>query len=76
MPLYPLGKSKPLPGRLTSVPSLEERFAVLVEIFNTMTIMKPVQTVDGTTVLKRRPNPKGILDVITRLAIKLKKSLD
>jgi ubiquinol-cytochrome c reductase cytochrome b subunit len=77
MPLYTRWeKSKPVPGHLTKLPSFEERIPVLVETFNSMTIMKPVQTSDGTTVLKRRPNPKGILAVITRLAKNLKQSLD
>lgn len=77
MPLYTRWeKSKPLPSRVTDQPSLEDRIPALIETYHEMTVEKPVTQEDGTTVMKRRPNPAGILNVITRLAIKLKKSLD
>jgi len=76
MPLYTRWeKSKPLPSRLTDQPSLEDRIPALIETFEEMTVIKPVETQNGP-VLKRRPNPTGILKVITRLAKNLKKSLD
>jgi ubiquinol-cytochrome c reductase cytochrome b subunit len=77
MPLYTRWeKSKPLPTRLTDQPSLEDRVPALIETYHEMTVLKPLTKEDGTTVMKRRPNLAGILNVITRLAIKLKKSLD
>ncbi|MGJ0490448.1 cytochrome b [Methylobacter sp.] len=77
MPLYTRWeKSKPLPTRLTDQPSLEDRIPALMETYHEMTLLKPLTKEDGTTVMKRRPNLAGILNVITRLAIKLKKSLD
>lgn len=77
MPLYTRWeKSKPLPSRVTDQPSLEDRIPALIETYHEMTVEKPVTQEDGTTFMKRRPNPAGILNVITRLAIKLKKSLD
>jgi ubiquinol-cytochrome c reductase cytochrome b subunit len=77
MPLYTRWeKAKPLPSRVTDQPSLEDRIPALIETYHEMTVQKPVTQEDGTTVMKRRPNPAGILNVITRLAIKLKKSLD
>jgi ubiquinol-cytochrome c reductase cytochrome b subunit len=77
MPLYTRWeKSKPLPTRLTDQPSLEDRIPALIETYHEMTLLKPLTKEDGTTVMKRRPNLAGILNVITRLAIKLKKSLD
>ncbi|WP_027160138.1 cytochrome b [Methylobacter luteus] len=77
MPLYTRWeKSKPLPTRLTDQPSLEDRVPALIETYHEMTLLKPLTKEDGTAVMKRRPNLAGILNVITRLAIKLKKSLD
>lgn len=77
MPLYTRWeKSKPLPTRVTNQPSLEDHIPALIETYHEMTVQKPVTKEDGTTVMKRRPNLAGILNVITRLAIKLKKSLD
>jgi ubiquinol-cytochrome c reductase cytochrome b subunit len=77
MPLYTRWeKSKPLPSRVTDQPGLEDRIPALIETYHEMTVQKPVTQENGTTVMKRRPNPAGILNVITRLAIKLKKSLD
>jgi len=76
MPLYTRWeKAKQLPSRLTDQPSLEDRIPALIETFEEMTVVKPVETQNGT-VLKRRPNPAGILNVITRFAKNLKKSLD
>jgi ubiquinol-cytochrome c reductase cytochrome b subunit len=77
MPLYTRWeKAKPLPSRVTDQPSLEDRLPALLATYQEMTVEKPVSREDGTTVMKRRPHPAGILNVITRLAIKLKKSLD
>ena len=76
MPLYTRWeKSKELPSRLTDQPSLEDRIPALIETFEEITVIKPIETQNGT-VLKRRPNPSGILKVITRFAKNLIKSLD
>ncbi|MDD5580837.1 MAG: cytochrome bc complex cytochrome b subunit [Methylobacter sp.] len=82
MPIYTRWeKSKPLPERLTDQPALEERISDLREVFEEITVLKPGTVQNGTSflgsnVLMRRPNPKGILNVIIRLAKKLKESLD
>ncbi|WP_411727941.1 cytochrome b [Methyloglobulus sp.] len=83
MPIYTrLEKPKPLPTRVTDQPTLEDRIPALVEAFDEMTVLKPVTNPDdkksfyGSTVLRRRPNPQGILNVIIRVAKKLKASLD
>ncbi len=58
MPLYTRWeKSKPLPTRLTDQPSLEDRIPALMETYHEMTLLKPLTKEDGTTVMKRRPNP-------------------
>ncbi len=83
MPIYSRWeKSKPLPTRLTEQPTLEDRLPALKEAFDEMTVLKPgtnasdMKSFYGSTLLRRRPNPKGILRVMARMAKKLKASLD
>jgi ubiquinol-cytochrome c reductase cytochrome b subunit len=83
MPIYSRWeKSKPLPTRVTDQPALEDRIPALLEAFDEMTVLNPITNPDdvksiwGSTLLRRRPNPRGILNVIIRVAKKLKASLD
>ncbi|CAA9891877.1 Cytochrome b [Candidatus Methylobacter favarea] len=84
MPIYTRWeKPKPLPARLTVPPDLEQRISALREIVEEITVLKPVtapqnsaSSFNSSPVLRRRPNPRGILNVIIRLAKKLKESLD
>ena len=77
MPLYTRWeKTKPVPKSLTHQPSLEEHIPALIETFNEVTIKEPITTKSGTVILSRKPNPQGIVNVLTRLAKKLKESLD
>jgi ubiquinol-cytochrome c reductase cytochrome b subunit len=77
MPLYTRWeKTRPVPDRVTDQPMLEDHIPDLIKTFNEFTVMKPITAPDGTIALKRRPNPPGMLNVITRLAKKLKESLD
>lgn len=89
MPLYTRWeKTKPVPERLTVPPSLEDQLpAVLRETFEEITELKPVETQHAadddtnhpafrSTSFSRRPNPEGIRNVATRVAKKLKESLD
>lgn len=76
MPLYTRWeKTKPLPEHLTHQPSLEEQLPVLLETFDEITHVVPVQTETGT-VTKRKLNPEGLARVLGRLAINLKKKFD
>jgi ubiquinol-cytochrome c reductase cytochrome b subunit len=83
MPIYTRWeKTQPVPARVTDQPGFEERISALREIFEEITVLEPVTTQNGTsssngsTMLRRRLSPKGILNVIIRLAKKLKESLD
>jgi ubiquinol-cytochrome c reductase cytochrome b subunit len=77
MPIYTRWeKSKPLPERTTEVPTLEDRIPELIEVFNEVTALKPITTPEGETVMKRRPHKAGIINVLTRIARKIKESLD
>ncbi len=83
MPIYSRWeKSKPLPTRVTDQPTMEDRIPALKEIFEEMTVLKPAtdpadtKSYYGSTLLRRRPNPQGILKVMIRVAKKLKASLD
>ncbi|MFI3121754.1 MAG: cytochrome bc complex cytochrome b subunit [Methylococcaceae bacterium] len=77
MPLYTRWeKSKPLPTRVTHTPTLEERIPVFIATFKEMTVSQPIKTKNGTTLLSRRPDLTGIINVTIRLAKKLKDSLD
>ncbi|MEQ1528480.1 MAG: cytochrome bc complex cytochrome b subunit [Methylococcales bacterium] len=77
MPIYTRWeKTKPLPSHITHQASFEEHIPALLETFDEMTIAKPITTKSGAVILSRRPNSKGILNVIIRLAKKLKESLD
>ena len=86
MPIYTRWeKTKPVPKSLTEEHSLEEQLHTLEEqlpaLLDEITELKPVAVEIGHPAFKssffsRRPNPEGILNVINRLARKLKESLD
>jgi len=86
MPIYTRWeKTKPVPTRLTKAHSLEEQLHTLEEqlpaLIEEITELKPVATEIGHPAFKssaytRRPNPAGIMNVISRLARKVKGSLD
>jgi ubiquinol-cytochrome c reductase cytochrome b subunit len=77
MPIYTRWeKVKPVPKRLTGQPSLEDRIPVVIDIFNEVTVRKPIKTAEGDTVVKLRPNPSGMVTVLIRFLKKLKASLD
>jgi ubiquinol-cytochrome c reductase cytochrome b subunit len=82
MPIYTRWeKTKPLPERVTVELSLEEQFPSLIEAFEEITELNPTED-DGqhhafrSTFFSRRPNAEGIRNVTTRLAKKIKESLD
>ena len=88
MPLYTRWeKTKPVPTRVTMDLSLEEQIPALIETFEEITEIKP--SVNNSTdpnahnhpafrsvFFSRRPNPEGIKNVTSRLAKKIKESLD
>jgi ubiquinol-cytochrome c reductase cytochrome b subunit len=77
MPLYTRWeKTKYVPRRVTEQPTLEERIPDLIKTFDEVTVKKPVQTKEGTTVLRRRPDLAGMAKVGKRFVKKLKDSLD
>jgi len=77
MPIYiRWEKTKPVPLRLTEQPSLEDRIPDLIATFDEVTLKEPIKTKSGTTLLPRRLNVKGLLNVMIRLLKKLKNSLD
>ncbi len=77
MPLYTRWeKGKTEPTRLTHQPSLEERIPDLIATFEEMTVSQPLTTKSGITLLPRKPDVTGIINVSIRLAKKLKESLD
>ncbi len=86
MPIYTRWeKTKPVPKRLTRLHSLEEQLHTLEEqlpaLIEEITELKPAVTEIGHPAFKgtffnRRPNPQGMAHVISRLAKKLKGSLD
>ena len=86
MPLYTRWeKTKPVPDRVTEELSLEEQIPALIETFEEITEINPtaIQTSDAhdhpafrSVFFSRRPNPEGMRNVATRLAKKLKESLD
>jgi ubiquinol-cytochrome c reductase cytochrome b subunit len=77
MPIYTRWeKTKPVPERLTALPSLEERISALCGLFDEMTVASSVNKADGRVAYRRKPNPQGMLNVAVRLAKKLKDSLD
>jgi ubiquinol-cytochrome c reductase cytochrome b subunit len=83
MPLYTRWeKTKPVPERVTVELSLEEQLPALIEAFEEITEVAPEPVEDGShhafrsVFFSRRPNPEGMRNVATRLAKKLKESLD
>ena len=76
MPIYTRWETtKPVPTRLTTGPSIEEQYSAMVDVFDEITDKTPTETSWGTTSFPK-PNKEGIINVSTRLAKKLKKSLD
>jgi ubiquinol-cytochrome c reductase cytochrome b subunit len=88
MPLYTRWeKTKPIPERVTMDLSFEEQIPALIETFEEITELKPIEPPtsedDGhhhpafrSVFFSRRPNPEGIRNVTSRLAKKIKESLD
>jgi ubiquinol-cytochrome c reductase cytochrome b subunit len=79
MPIYTRWeKTKPEPKRVTVQPDygLEECFAGLQQVYGEITTANPVKAKNGANTITRRPNFKGILNVITRFAKKIKASFD
>lgn len=87
MPIYTRWeKTKPVPSRVTEVHSLEEQLHSLEEqlpaLLEEITELKPKSTSEigdpafRSSFFRRRPNPEGIFNVMTRLAKKIKASLD
>jgi ubiquinol-cytochrome c reductase cytochrome b subunit len=79
MPIYTRWeKTKPVPKRTTKSPSLEYRMARLKALLDEATVQVPAaaSSAPGSTTMRRRPNPKGIVRIITRFAKTLKASLD
>jgi ubiquinol-cytochrome c reductase cytochrome b subunit len=87
MPLYTRWeKTKPVPERVTVELSFEEQIPALIETFEEITEIKPtvITATDDhhnhpafrSVFFSRRPNPEGMRNVATRLAKKLKESLD
>ena len=86
MPIYTRWeKTKPVPRRLTKLQTLEEQLHAIEEqlpaFIEEITEIKPTTAEIGdaafrATFFNRRPNPKGIAHVLSRLAVKLKGSLD
>lgn len=86
MPLYTRWeKTKPVPERVTEELSLEEQIPALIETFEEITEINPAampisddhnHPAFRSVFFSRRPNPEGMRNVATRLAKKLKESLD
>ena len=83
MPIYTRWeKTKPVPERVTVELSLEEQIPALIEAFEEITELNPVSEDNSqhpafrSVFFSRRPNAEGIRKVTTRLAKKLKESLD
>jgi ubiquinol-cytochrome c reductase cytochrome b subunit len=83
MPIYTRWeKTKPVPERVTMDLTLEEQFPAICEVFEEITEAASAPDDDGhqhafrSVFFSRRPNPEGMRNVATRLAKKLKKSLD
>ena len=77
MPIYTRWeKFKPVPKTLTSQPSLEDRIPGIIDTFDEITIKEPIKTKSGTTILPRKPNFGGMLNVAGKFLKKLKESLD
>jgi ubiquinol-cytochrome c reductase cytochrome b subunit len=87
MPLYTRWeKTKPVPERVTMDLTIEEQIPGLIETFEEITELKPAEPPvpdDGhhhpafrSVFFSRRPNPEGIRNVTSRLAKKIKESLD
>lgn len=77
MPIYTRWeKPKRVPPRLTRQKTFEQCVPDIVNAFDEMTIKEPITSKSGQTLLPRKINPKGILNVLIRIAKKTKESLD
>ncbi|RLA06520.1 MAG: cytochrome b [Gammaproteobacteria bacterium] len=77
MPIYTRWeKTKPVPKRVTDEPDAEDQYHAIVDAIEEMTTHEPLKTSWGTTAFPVTPNKEGIRHVTTRLAKKLKDSLD
>ena len=81
MPFYTSWeKTKTVPKSVTDEPDPAEKYAALVEAFDKMTVkepmIKPIKTSFGSIEFNRKPNPSGIIEVLTQLLKRLKASLD
>ena len=77
MPIYTRWeKTKPVPRRVTEEPDAEEQYHAIADAFEEMTIHKPLKTSWGATAFPVTPDKTGIKHVLTRLAKRLKESLD
>jgi ubiquinol-cytochrome c reductase cytochrome b subunit len=78
MPIYTRWeKAKPVPTRVTKQLSLDSFIPAVNAAFEEMTVKKDDGYVlYGSTEFRRKPNPQGILNVLVRMAKKIKGSLD
>lgn len=77
MPIYSRWeKPKPVPKRLTKQPALDDFIPALKAAYDEMTVNKNNGYILYGSTEFRKPNPKGILNVLIRVAKKLKASLD
>jgi ubiquinol-cytochrome c reductase cytochrome b subunit len=77
MPIYTRWeKTKPVPRRVTEEPDAEDQYHAIVDVLEEMTIHKPLKTSWGATAFPLTPDKSGIKHVLTRLAKRLKGSLD
>ena len=79
MPIYTRWeKTKPVPERVTHESSFEEQLPAIIATLEEMTEVKHHEVDDAfsSTVFNRRPSPEGMRKVTTRLAKKIKESLD
>jgi len=76
MPIYTRWeKTKPVPKQLTDQPTIEDRIPGWKATFCEMVKEIPIEK-DGATVMRKRPNTSGIINVLIRTAKNLKASLD
>ncbi len=77
MPIYTRWeKPKPVPARLTMQPTLEDRIASLIAIFNEITVKEAITLKNGKTINIRKPHLENIFIAIIRLIKRLKESFD
>jgi ubiquinol-cytochrome c reductase cytochrome b subunit len=78
MPIYTRWeKPKPMPKRLTQTSTLDDFIPTLKATLDEVTVKEDNgYTLFGSTEFRRKPNPQGIRNVLTRLAKNIKASLD